>query len=448
MENTQGQSSALEQYTQQYGQRLQSLLQPNSVTDTSVVLGRPTEPPQSRPQGAPLEQLVPPQNPVRQPAPRPAQTSALEEQPQPDVAGKPAGQGASVKKVFGDLPESEQNAQLEQLDAALKKGNQSIDSAYDELMKQMGTRPDDGITRREKGLVLIEFGLNMMANSSRPVGEAVGLSGQQAAKSYDQAKYGEGRAWDQKRSALEDARSSDKLGLSKLAAEEGIKAATREPKGGEAMKPQLFASGDGFMYQNIGGKAEIMRDQDGKPIKATQKDLDNAAGGKPTDFEIKYALYMEVNGKGPDGKPLSGDAMKALQNEAMNFAIKARDEMPSDAEIRQNAEKAVDMFMGSFWDKYRDMTPDELESERRKLVDERVRLMKQGLRADAGEVPPPSRDPRTLGPTFGGGGGSQFPSLLEDQSPPAEALVEGKARRIKGYEGRWTLVGGKPTRVD
>lgn len=444
MEN--GQGSALQQYTQQYGERLRSMLapaapvSPNAVIDTSPVLGRPggpQPPPPATPRGA-----APMGSALEAQAPPPA-PEMMEEEP-------PAKKGTSVRDLFGGMPKEEQVKQADELEEILSRGGKTIDSAYDELIKQMGTRPDEKLSREEKSMLMIEFGLNLMANSSgnaygQDLAGAAGAAGLSTLGSYRATKGARARKYDENRSALEVGRAKDKLDLSKTAATEQIK---RDLAPGQ--KPEIFPGGDGFLYQNINGKTSKLLDEAGNPVKATKKDLegsDGAAAPKPTEFERRYQMYIDVHGKDPNGQPLSGEPAEKVKKKALEFAADQKNSTLSDAEIRSVATKAVDDHLRYFADLFRDYSPSQLEEYRTKLVEERVKEMKAGLDADQGIEPPPP-PPRRTSMFEMPGTGNISPLLPKKTTPPVEALVAGKARRIKGYEGRWTLVNGKPTRVD
>lgn len=433
--------SNLDRYVSNYGQRLQSLLQPTPVTDTSSVLGRPA----TQAQAAQVDPVA------RAPgAPAPASPASMLETPQE----KPT----SVRDLYKTQGDAEQQKQAADLEDALKRGGSSIDKAYDELVKQMGTRPDEGLTKEDKAMLLIEFGLNLMANSSgdaygEDLGGAIGATGLNSMDSYQRTKGARTRDWDARRSALEQGRVKDKLNQSMLATKEEVQADAALPREFANQRPDRdqFAGGDGYMYETVDGKARRMVDENGKPIRAAQKDVTGSGGSeKVFEFDHRRKAYMESRGYDWEGNPLQGDLpklsgsqLRKLRREATEFAGDTKNASMSDEEITQQAIRSVEDQMRFSQDLYRDYTPAQYEAERKRLVAERIKEIKAG-RTDAEdggsalEVPEaPEVPPYLRNPAFKG-----------DKTPPASALVAGKARRIKGFEGRWTLVNGKPTRVD
>lgn len=434
--------SQLEEYTRNYGSRLQSLLVPgaSAVTDTSSVLGRPRTQPQPAPQSAMQPAGVQPSGAVTSPVP----DSALQDPQQQ--------KGSGVKDVFAEMTPEQQDKQLKALKAALERGNSSIDKAYDELEKQMGTRPEEGLTEKDKGLLLMEFGLNLMANSNKGPGEAAGAAGLNYMDSAQRASTARRRGYDARRSSLEDSRAKDKLDLATDAAKAEVKSALAPEKEFAPKVPHVFAGGDGFMYQTDEyGNTSKMKDESGNPIKATEKDVKGAGSEKSFEFDHRYNRYLEIHGKDPSGNPLTGAALEKVKKRALEFAADQKNATLSEAEIRTVATRAVDDHMRYFADTFRDYKPAELEKYRKDLVEQRVKEMRNGMNEDAEFAPPPpAAGGSALGPLRSPSsaleGGSSILNRL--RTPPAEALVAGKARKIKGFDGRWTLVNGKPTRVD
>jgi hypothetical protein len=456
------QKSQLESYVNNYGSRLQSLLAPPtaaSVTDTSQVgvTSALQQPQGGPPQPQPLQQ-------PRMQQPTPDQQAMA----QPDPATqKPKGNGLTVRKAFGDLPDADQEKQAKDLQDALKRGGTNVDEAYDEMIKQMGTRPDDNLSNKEKSMLLIEFGLNLMANSSgkaygQDLSGALGASGLNSMDSYQRASGARQRQWDAKRSALEESRGITKAGMAQQATKSELESDAKLPKefAPTRSNQDTFPGGDGYMYQLIDGKASRMKDENGEPIKATKKELDFAPGGrgateKTFEFDHRRKSFLQDRGYDDKGEPLSDDVPKLegpqkrkLLQQATSFAGDTKNASLSDEEVMQQAQRAVDEEMRYHADLYRNMTPSELEAERSRLVKGRVSEIKGGRTPSALDDPKPAAPPKPGLPPFLNNPLGSALSPNAGKAPPAEALAAGKARKIKGFDGKWTLgPDGKPKQV-
>jgi hypothetical protein len=113
------------------------------------------------------------------------------------VTEDPAGDGMdadSFESHFKKQPAEEQD----------KQQVGSIDRAYGEMSKQLGQRPTTKLSRKEKGMLIMEFGLQLMSQSAAArhggdLGGAVGDAGLNTMKSYQGLKAGkqaEGQQWD------------------------------------------------------------------------------------------------------------------------------------------------------------------------------------------------------------------------------------------------------------
>jgi hypothetical protein len=474
-------SSALEQYTMNYGQRLQTLLTPQvkQTIDTSGVLGREAAPPQQsaleQPQAPPQQQGPTPDQVAMQQdeeqqardeaqQPQQPQQSALSPPAQPPGGpGAPAGkQGTSARKLFENLPDEEQEKQARDLADALKRGGKTIDQAYDELVKQMGTRPDESLDKKDKAMLLMEFGLNLMAQSAQgrhgaDLTGAMGDAGLNSLDSYQRAKGAKAREWDARRSALDTGRVKDKLELGLAATGAEIKSDATLPREFAPGRDQIstFPGGDGFMHRMVNGKSEVVM-EDGKPVRAPEKDLHTGGGGteKVFEFDHRKKAYLQARGYDEKGDPMSPDVpelkgpeKRTLLQRATDYAGDTKNSALSDEEIMTQAQRSVDEHMRYMQDAYRDYTPAQLDEERKRLLKERVAEIKSGRTPSSLESPAAAPNPNNLGP-LASPSTSPFETPGIPKAPPASILVEGKARKIKGFEGRWTLKNGQPVRVD
>jgi hypothetical protein len=310
---------------------------------------------------------------------------------QPGSAMGKKGEGYTFRKMYGDAPPAVKTREVDKLEEALKKGNETIDSAYDQLVKQLGTRPEKRkkLTRDEKGMLLMEFGLNVLANNKKGFA-GIGAAGAQSLKSYQQTAMGPRQDYDATLGAIEGARAKDKTKLATESALAGIKA--REPAAGKL--PGRFTGDDGNVYfYDQDGKVQPALDDAGKPIKAAQVDR-LGAGGKEFESDSKYNRYLEIYGKDPrTGEPLSGLALQKVKQDALDFSNdrgRTLDELDLDLE----AAKSADDFIRSQADLFRDMTPDQVNEYRNKLVKERRGSLKRPTRSYLEPNEPTRQGPR------------------------------------------------------
>jgi hypothetical protein len=442
------QTSALQQYVSNYGSRLQSLLNSGAVTDTTSVLGRPSTPQPPPPASSQLSTPIPQQQEIPE-----QHRSMLEEQQEG---------GTSVRSAYKSMSDEDQKKQAADLEDALSRGGTNIDQAYDELVKQMGTRPDEDLSKEEKAMLIIEFGLNLMANSSSraygdDLGGALGATGLNTMDSYQRTKGARARNYDRQRSALEAGRVKDKAAMSEFAAKEEIKEDAKLPEEFAPVKPDRdnIITEDGSYFSVTDGVPAPLVGPDGNVLKAPAKDVVGSDATRPTAYQTQLESFMQANGYDWEGnpvqpglEPLEGPDLLKLRQRAIAAARDAGGEFLSDTEIRREAERLVDAHIRNVIDfQYRDFTPQQMEAEREKLVEQRVRRMK--MERDGPPERGPAKGPQSRGSIRSGVVSSSQQSALEEAgSPPVEALVAGKARKIRGYEGRWTLVDGKPVRVD
>lgn len=294
--------------------------------------------------------------------------------------------GLSFRKAFKEAPESVQKQQMSKLEETLKRGNQTIDSAYDDLVKQLGAPPDKNrkLSRKEKGMLLMEFGLKMLANSKKGLATAAGEAGSQTLNSYQDMKEGPVQQYNQSRSLIEAARASDKTKLATQSAIEGIK-----DRGSSASRlPGRFTGEDGNVYfYDEEGQIQQATDASGKPIKASKND----SGIRPNDFEVKRNAYMEVFGKDPNtGEKLTGLSLQRAMRDAVEFAGD-RGSTLDDLDLDIQAERSADEEMKA--DAYRDMTPEQREAKRNEIAGSRRSRLRRPTRSYTPGTPEPRRGP-------------------------------------------------------
>src|SRR5256885_5592934 len=140
-------------------------------------------------------------------------------------------QGQSFRDVWNSQDKDTRQQYLDKLQNHLKAANESIDSAYNTMMKQLGGRPDTSLSKQEKGMLLMEFGMRMMEHSSgragygRDTGAAAGAAGVEtlgSMRGLQQQKLGRQEYYDKLQQQLTIARGKEHAQLAaRSALEEG-----------------------------------------------------------------------------------------------------------------------------------------------------------------------------------------------------------------------------------
>lgn len=445
-QQSQQQASPLDQYMATYGQRLQSMLAGDpyggapdptasaagSVSDLGPDLYRPTLPP--TPQASALQGGDGAASPGQAPA-GPGQRSALEGDAGGQQGAKGDEKGLTFRDLFNKQDKETREKYVQQLQDHLKQTDQSIDSAYKTMMQQLGGRPQTGLSKQEKGMLLMEFGLRMMANSrpeygkSNTLGGAIGSAGVetlQSARGLQSAKLGQQQAYDKMQQQLTIAQGKEKAQLaSRSALEEGrdlraygqqnsmlertmlqqegagqrntarIAGAQQRTDTTEAGKDRrakeaagqvkrTVTGDDGSIYGVTGTGGLVQLEKDGKTIKANPGG--GPGGGKLTAAQANYNLYMATYGKDKDGKPLEGDDLQSAQQEALKYAANPRTYQLSEPQIRQMAEKSADSYIRANPNSWLGMSPDEIQSKRADYAETEYNRLKRG--GPASPVPP------------------------------------------------------------
>jgi len=474
------QGSPLEQYMQNYGSRLQSMLASDpyggaydpgmgaagSVSNLGPDMYTPNVPPipqQSAlagPEGG--SGSAEPQGPSI----RPGVTSALQNpaaaRDKPKEGGGAEGDGVSFRDMWKAQPKADREQYLDKLQAHLKASQQTIDSAYKTMMQQLGGRPNTSLSRSEKGMLLMEFGLRMMEHSrpqygqSNTLGGSIGQAGVETLQSarglqaqklatqqrYDQMQqqltiaHGKETSQLAARSALEEGRDLRAYGqqnsllertrMQQAGANErntaritGAQERTDTTEAGKDRRAREAAGqvkrtvtgDDGSIYGVTGTGSLVQLEKDGKTIKANP--AGGPGGGKLTAAQANYNLYMATYGKDQDGKPLEGPDLQAAQSEALKYAANPRTYQLSEPQMRQMAEKSADSYIRANPTSWLGMSPNEIQTKRAEYAEQEFQRLKRG--GPANPVPPARRSalegPTGGSPTRGamgaGGNGSQ-----------------------------------------
>jgi hypothetical protein len=434
------QQSPLDRYMAQYGTQLQSMLAGDPYAGAAPPDGASAEAGRVSDLGPDLYQPRAPQMPTSAlaataggggPAPQgqpggAPQQSALAPGAQPGTQGGDQ-KGYSFRDMWNEQTQATRQKYLTQLQDHLKQTNQSIDSAYKAMMDQLGGRPSTKLSRSDKGMLLMEFGLRMMEHSQGKYGQTNGLGGvvgqsgvetmqstrglmaqkQQQQQRYDQMQqqltiaHGKEKAQLASRSALEEGRDIRAYGqqnsmLERVALQQegannrnearigGAKERTETTEAGKDRRARLGAGqvkrtvtgDDGSIYGVTGTGALVQLEKDGKGIKANPGG--GPGGGKLTAAQANYNLYMSTYGKDQDGKPLEGEDLQAAQTEALKYAANPRTYQLSEPQMRQMAEKSADSFVRANPTSWLGMDPKEIEAKRAEYAETEFNRLKRG----------------------------------------------------------------------
>lgn len=309
----------LNQYIQNYSSKLSSMM--DGIRPPPPVNLPPETSQLAQPQAAPVQQA----GPASQLAGPPA-AAAPPQDSSPDHE-------ASFRSEWKKMPEKERESQVDDFEQTLKKGNQTIDSAYDTMVQQLGQRPDGKMSKHDKAMMLMEFGLNLMANSAgdaygKDLGGAIGASGLKVTGDRRSRLEGSQKEYDTRRLAIEGQRAGSKKDLALQSALEtskdqraesaDIRRATRE---GNTVAGTVTDPSNKVYSYTKSGLARGMKDENGNPVRERQPASALGAGGKGFEKEWAYNQYVKDHGTDPKtGQPLSGEAMAKVKEDALKYA--------------------------------------------------------------------------------------------------------------------------------
>lgn len=258
--------------------------------------------------GAPEEQVTQPTPPTGPPEGLPPGTEGTVPAAEP---GEPRGRGKGGAQVEegGEVLRPDQVETPEDLMAAatneeidkgidvveqqLEESGSSIDEAYG---KVTGGPPDTRLSRREKGQLLMEFGLRMLAYSGQEGAEfeAIGRAGIEtmgSARAMKEAK---------RRQPIEEQREQLEMDLTRAQ----IDAAKRTKK-----EVTQDADGNMIIVDVETGKQIKVTDSDGNPVAAGAKDQ------RRFEKEVAREMYRAVRCTG-----MSGEELKTCEVAALAYA--------------------------------------------------------------------------------------------------------------------------------
>lgn len=312
-------ASMLQQYMQNYGPRLQSQLAPSTAAagtvNTQPVVGdglqtsalgtNPGAPLQTE-SGAPSEIAAAPS----------AQAQPVQSALQPAAADEEVEDGEwSFKAQWQQMPDEQKQQQTDKLEQVLQKGGRTIDSAFDDMVAQLGARPSGKLSRQDKGMLIMELGLSLMAASARTrsLGGAIGAAGLQTLGSFQQKTQGRQQQYDTQKQAINAERTKAKSRLAEEVATGEIRglqteaqetARTARSEAQDAARASREAnnvagtitSEDGSVYgYTRGGKTSALTNEKGQPIKERQSEP--LVPVQHEDGTVTYEPRSEARGK-------------------------------------------------------------------------------------------------------------------------------------------------------
>lgn len=388
------QSDPMDAWKQQYAAQLMSALQGQPSDDYQLPPGPDLGPDTYRNTGSPPSALAPQGG---QPAPQSAlagdsggQAPPADPNGQPgqgtpsaltgDSQGGDQGQGGvSFRQAFQKMSKSERQEQIDNLQAELKKGDESIDSAYSQMMQKLGTRPQTDLSKHDKGMLLMEFGMKMMRNSASPasggfggnVGAAAGAAGSetfQDMRQLQQQRAGQGQKYDQMQSQLAIAQGREKANFNERAileegrdqraytaqdtalARTGMQQTGANDRSTARISAQqaendarIKAQNDRFFQGQAGQDRRLGVREAGEDARATQKSALTAGGGaRGFAAQASFNMYMDTYGRDKDGNWLPEEQLDPVRKNAVNFAASPSKSQLSQAQILDMARKSAD----------------------------------------------------------------------------------------------------------
>lgn len=267
--------SMLDDYMKTYGTRLQSVLtdtQPAAGGAQTFPLGTNPSPPMRWEDSVPSSALVATDTPTVpiQRVPTPGVPAAIDRAggiERTSALADPDRQSVSFQQHWEQTPSSEKKRFVNDLEETLKRGNQTIDSAFDQMVAHLGARPSGKLSREDKGMLLMEFGLALMANSARnrygdDIGGAIGASGLQTLGRARELGRGRQREYDEKRAAIEGQRAKSKSALAEATAIEDVRGARADAAAArrESELTGTIEAEQGIYGRTRGGEVSALRD--------------------------------------------------------------------------------------------------------------------------------------------------------------------------------------------
>lgn len=214
------------------------------------------------------------------------------------------GKKMSFQDMWKDMTNDEQTQYVDKLE----KTGVDVDAAYDKMQQELGQKPSKDLDRNDKAMLIMEFGLSLMKNSSGAayggdIGGAAGEAGLQTLSSYRNMKAG--KEADQQRylnNEMSIVKGRQGAHVQDAQLQEAIsgRKATEDWRAAQSKNADLAAhrpignpttTADGRMIQRFeDGRTEIVKDPDtGVPLKA---DMRLRTGEAPRDLQIEDAISV------------------------------------------------------------------------------------------------------------------------------------------------------------
>lgn len=300
-----------------------------------------------------------------------------------DSTGQPGADGKkqlSFRDAWQSQTKAQREKQLDNFEAQLKKGDQTISSAYDQMMQKMGTRPQTGLSKSDKGMLLMEFGMNMMRNSASPqqggygrnFGAAAGAAGATSMQSAQQlmaAKRQQAQNWDVNQRQLGIAEGKEKANFAERSMleegrdqraqqtvdsrqavvgqqQEGANTRSDARIGAQDQRTAatIKAQNDRFFAGQAGQNSRAAAAQAGANDRnnatiANRSALASTGGSKAAAMKSAYDLYLQVHGNDANGNPLPEEQMGQVRQDALDFAANPSKSKMSDGQLLDLATK-------------------------------------------------------------------------------------------------------------
>ena len=316
--------------------------------------------------------------------------------PQPGQAPPAAAPKPKPKDGAMGFDQVMKDADPKQIDDAIKVMEEASGKSIEELYtEQSGAPPPKGMGKRKLGQALFEFGLNLMA---APAGlsdvETIGRAGQATIAGRRQREEKEEAkqvAADERRALAEErrmGRMDKQFDRSAVLKRLEIEQQRLQHLLDKPIGPfKDYIGEDGYLYSRDQATNEARQVlHKGKPFKPNEAFMKSAE--KRLEWEIKYNGYLSVHGSDSQGRPITGAAMRKIQDDALGYANSTRQMDETQARMKAH-DKAAELLKED--DDYFDATPEE----KRRMLDQRTRDIADFymLRTDTmtGNKPDPSK---------------------------------------------------------
>ena len=401
----------LDSYLQQYGNQLTILADPQPAgppiqqPSGATTFGLPQQP---RP-GAPMSFMAPgpvAQGPISRGVPgatpgiappsvlapeqgmmkRTPLTRTLPEEagPPSELAGPPAlapeeeKKGGSKGMDFQQVMEDADDEEIEAAIGAMEESGVDLDRAY---AQATGRTPHPEMSRKEKGALLMEFGLRLLAHSDTGYGDTlgdIGRAGLETMGGMYQRRAAEGEtarkiAKERRLTAREEREQRSSRLRDAL-----TRAQTRKAER-ENLKIETSADGNLMIVNVDTGTAKTVTDKEGKPVKADPSTQSLFAS------QVEKATY-----EGEFCAGLTGSELKACKQRATAYAKGVReiafpgvlradvtDRVMKNLEHPDNRSRKYPVGPNRDLKRWKDMTFEEQEEVGNRLVDRQVSIIQQ-----------------------------------------------------------------------